>query len=72
MLVTFFYTFQNMKVLRNMYLLEHNSVYLVKVNRRFGGACRLHLEVRRGSHVRNQHKAGSKPSSACWLLHDGF
>jgi hypothetical protein len=41
----------------------------LKVNRCFGGTCRLHLQGRRISQVRNQHEAGSNKSSAsCWLL----
>jgi hypothetical protein len=47
MLVTFFYTFQNIEVVRNFYLPEHNAVYPVADNRRFGGTCRLHLQVRK-------------------------
>jgi hypothetical protein len=35
----------------------------LKVNLRFGGACRLHLQGRRISQARNQHKVGNKQSS---------
>jgi hypothetical protein len=34
-----------------------------KVDRRFGGIFRLHLEGRRKSKERNQHKAGGKQSN---------
>jgi hypothetical protein len=33
---------------------------LLKVYRRFGGACGLHLQGRNISQARNQHKAGGK------------
>jgi hypothetical protein len=35
----------------------------LKVNRRFGGTCRLHLQGPRINHARNQHEAGSKQVS---------
>jgi hypothetical protein len=38
----------------------------MKVNWRFGGICRLHLQGRRISRARNQHEAGS--SRTCFLL----
>jgi hypothetical protein len=43
----------------------------LKVNRRVGGTCRLHLHGRRISQARNRHEAGSKQSSAlvyCFAL----
>jgi hypothetical protein len=40
----------------------------LKVNRRFGGTCRLHLHGLRISQAINQHKA----CSACYLLHTGY
>jgi hypothetical protein len=36
----------------------------LRVNRHFGGTCRLQFQVRRISHARNQREAGSKQSSA--------
>jgi hypothetical protein len=33
---------------------------LLKVNRRFGGACCIHLQGRRINRARNQYEAGSK------------
>jgi hypothetical protein len=36
-----------------------------KVNRRFGGTPRLHLQLRRTIQTRNQHEAGSKVEAAC-------
>jgi hypothetical protein len=43
----------------------------LKINRRFGGACRLHIQSRRMSRERNQREAGSKHSSrtVLWPLH---
>jgi hypothetical protein len=38
----------------------------LKVNRRFGGTCRLHLQGWRISQARNQHEAGGRQSS--WLI----
>jgi hypothetical protein len=35
----------------------------LKVNRRFGGICRLHLQGRRISHARKRYEAGSKQSN---------
>jgi hypothetical protein len=37
----------------------------LKVNRRFGGTCRLHLQSRRISQARIEHEAGSKYSWRC-------
>jgi hypothetical protein len=36
----------------------------LKVNRRFGGTCRLHLHGRRINQERNKHEAGSEESKA--------
>jgi hypothetical protein len=44
----------------------------LKVNRRFGGTYRIHLQEQIISQARNQHEAGSKKTSACYLLHAGF
>jgi hypothetical protein len=38
----------------------------LEINRRFGGACHLRLQVIRIKQVRNQHKAGSNQA---WLIH---
>jgi hypothetical protein len=35
----------------------------LKINRRFGGTCRLHLQRRRIRQATNQHEAGSKQIS---------
>jgi hypothetical protein len=42
----------------------------LKVNRHYGGICRLHLQGRRISQARKQHEAGSKlfSCSAYWTL----
>jgi hypothetical protein len=44
----------------------------LKVNRRFGWTCHLHLQGRRISQARNQREARSKQSTDCYLLHAGF
>jgi hypothetical protein len=41
----------------------------LNANRRFGGKCRLHLQVRRISQARNQNEAGSKHSLTFNGLH---
>jgi hypothetical protein len=38
------------------------------VNRRFGEIYRLHLQGRKTSRARNQHKAGSLLAKSCWFL----
>jgi hypothetical protein len=43
----------------------------LKVSRRFGGTCRLHLQGGRISQERKQYEAGSK-QLACYLLHADF
>jgi hypothetical protein len=40
----------------------------LKVNRRFGGTCHIHLQGRSISHVRNQVESGSKRSSCSKLV----
>jgi hypothetical protein len=44
----------------------------LKVNGRLGGTCSLHLQGRRIGRTRNRREAGSKNSSACYLLHPCF
>jgi hypothetical protein len=39
-----------------------------KINRRFGGTCRLHLEGRRISQAGNQREAVSKQRLLAWLI----
>jgi hypothetical protein len=59
-----------MEEMRKYYYILKNSVLwdiapcnLLKVERLFGGICRLHLQGRRVSQIRNQHEAGSKQSN---------
>jgi hypothetical protein len=40
----------------------------LKVSRRFGGTVRLHLQGWRVSQARNEHEAGKKSRSACFML----
>jgi hypothetical protein len=64
-----------------MLLIANSSVYWVtmpwspvKVKRRFGGICHLHLQGQRISQTRNQHEGDSKESSksVCCLFHSSF
>jgi hypothetical protein len=41
----------------------------LKINRRFGGICRLHIQGRRISQARNQREAGSNQWLACFTFH---
>jgi hypothetical protein len=41
---------------------------LLKVNGRFGGTCRFHLQGRGISQARYQHEAGSKQAASCRFL----
>jgi hypothetical protein len=47
------------------YILDITPCGLLKVNRRFGGTCHLHLQGRKISQERNQSEAGSKQSHRC-------
>jgi hypothetical protein len=40
----------------------------LKINRRFEGTCRLHLQGRKITHIRNQHEA----ALLCLLIHAGL
>jgi hypothetical protein len=44
----------------------------LKVNRRFGGTCRLHLQRRRISQARNQRESGGKQSLISRLAFNGI
>jgi hypothetical protein len=48
-------------VIKSFYLLGYNSVYSLKVNRRFGGTYRLHFQGRRIIiQARNRREAGTR------------
>jgi hypothetical protein len=44
-------------VMNNSIFWDIPSRSSLKINRRFGGTCRLYLQGRKISHVRNQHEA---------------
>jgi hypothetical protein len=54
--------------LSQRWFLRYNAACPLKVNRRFGRKCRLHLQCRRISQARNQRKAGSKRSQNFMLI----
>jgi hypothetical protein len=44
----------------------------LKVNQRFGGTCHFHHQSQGINQAGNKHEAGSKQTSAYYLLHAGF
>jgi hypothetical protein len=50
-------------VIKSSVFWDITSCNPLKFGQRFGGICRLHLQDRRISQVRNQHEACSKQSS---------
>jgi hypothetical protein len=52
-------------VIKNYIFWDITPCSLLKVNRCFGGTCRLHLQRRKISQPRNQHEASSKQN---WFL----